>query len=368
MLLNILPIILLSLTSIVKPHTFYYEEEPLADGRLLPTVELMEAVRANDVGLVKIMLQRDQYVLTPSTKYKTFRVPYSIAKRENPNTPALRRYGPLHLAVLNNSVDMIKLLIDNGANPAAQGRSSPERPVEFVRSPEAFSLLGINSLSRGSHGNTIVHILSSKGYYVRDDGKVMSWLPEIQKYSELHFGEQNDFGETALHCAARDHGMHVNAEVNKCYKEIVEFLLTLGNIDPNARDNDGLRAYDLAPAPSSKNIVRQALKAVTRTKWNFITYDNINKVARPILKRKASKMDERGHDQKTSAAVVVEDSISVEDEHPAKRRRISEVHTTNMPKSTKSGFFSRFTRGSKNDGDAVVTYNLRRDGNHSVAA
>jgi len=279
MLQNIIPFILFSLTSIKSAsnsspsthHHFYYEEGPLGNGLLPPSIELMEAIKSKNIPLVEEMLSANNFDLNTRGS-EVFKVPFIRAKRENPNIAGVREFAPLHVAVANDQPAMIKVLIDHGANPNSKVRSSLSRPLDFVTSPESLAQLKANQQHlTGSDRNSLLHHLSSRGYYLREgDGSVMSWLPEIKKLqNQSYVNQMNDFGETALHCAARDHGMNPNPMINQCYKEIIEYLLTI-RADPNMKDNVGKRPYDLAPAPSSKNIVRQALKDVTTTKWNFL--------------------------------------------------------------------------------------------------
>ncbi|MEZ5850060.1 MAG: ankyrin repeat domain-containing protein [Hyphomicrobiaceae bacterium] len=148
-------------------------------------------------------------------------------------------YTPLQSALMSRNVELVRTLIELGADPKVRdgdGRSTPA----YCRSIEAFNLMrsfGLSPTELQPGGMTLLH-----------NHFKMSWAPRASFPDEVAFldfliglgidiNARDDKGRTILHYATEKES---NADAAPNY----ELLLARG-ADRSVKDNDGKRAVDL---------------------------------------------------------------------------------------------------------------------------
>lgn len=180
---------------------------------------LYAAVDENEVEMVKWLVQGGANVNALSGKNEA------------------RRGSPLHLATNKNSTALVELLIQLGADPNIKELPGEEAPLHSVSSPEVASLLinaGADVQARTRIRKTPMHYICSttSSYFTHFEACMKCLQVLTTAGASLHAVDES--GDTLLHVAAKK---------NTPSAKLVAALLDAG-CDGAVRNNQGLTPFD----------------------------------------------------------------------------------------------------------------------------
>jgi ankyrin repeat protein len=219
--------------------------------------ELQEAVKADDAG----------------------RVQAALAAGADINENDVYLGSPLHIAVARRSVEIVKLLIDSGANVDAEGVGSQRKahPLHVAARVEGLAVAtlllerGAKVDSRDQEGRTPLIIAASNG-----QTEVAELL--LQKGADP-LAEESAYHDTAIYIAAMhghlgvvrlmlSKGVGVNVQNTHTGEtplwvaamdnrtDVMEFLLSNG-ADPNIANHDGKTPIQVSVSSEAKDLLRK---------------------------------------------------------------------------------------------------------------
>jgi ankyrin repeat protein len=197
--------------------------EPAAEARFPEKVRLLIAARMGDLAAVKLLLERNLFLINTNVDGQEFRA--------NVYPGVMPGYTALHEAAANGDTALVRLLLDFGANPNARtgGITPLHLAVQFHHHAIITMLLahGANANAALSNGQTSLHWAAIRGDCQSADS-LLAYGASVNVLSQHK--------RTPLHWAAL-----------KGHADIVRLLLAAG-ADSAIHDESGRTPLDWAKA------------------------------------------------------------------------------------------------------------------------